>query len=240
MRARKRFEDRADAGRALGAALHPWFGNDALVLGIPRGGLPVALAVAEELGADLDTIVARKIPAPGAAEVAMGAVTADGTMVAVPEALAAYGVPPAALPQAAAGVLARAKALEASVRRVVPPIDPKGRVVLICDDGLATGATMRACVQAVRKQGASRVLVAVPIGSEEACADLRHEGTQVLCLELPDPFSAVGDAYRDFGEVKEEEVLAALLRGRRQHAAGAGPGSPPDPSTEGRRPRRGT
>jgi putative phosphoribosyl transferase len=239
MRARRRFNDRSGAGRALAATLHSWFGGDALVLGIPRGGIPVALAVAEELGSDVDVIVARKIPAPGATEVAMGAITADGTIVTIPEVVDASGVSAARLQEVAADALAEARALESRVRRIVPPIDPSGRVVLICDDGLATGATMRACVQAIKQRGATRVVVAVPVGSEEACAELRLEGAHVLCLERPDPFTAVGDAYRDFGEVREEEALAALLQGRQLHAAGAGHERWSHPWMEGYRSRRG-
>jgi len=211
------FGDRREAGRTLARALAAWRGRgDVTVLGLPRGGVPVAYEVARALGAPLDVMVVRKLGFPGHEEYAMGAIAADGVRVMRPE-VADYGVPAAAIDAVVARESAELARREAAYRAGRPPLDLAGRVALLVDDGLATGATMRAAVRSARHRRAARVVVAVPVASREACADLQSEADEVVCAMTPERFRAVGLWYRDFDPTEDDEVNALLAE-----AAGLG------------------
>jgi putative phosphoribosyl transferase len=216
------FRDRVEAGRLLAERLESFRGEDVLVLGIPRGGVPVAAEVARDLDGELDVIVARKLGAPYQEELAIGAVTANGGRFLNEELIGEIGISPAYLEAVTAEERAEAAAREARFRGHRPPPRVKGRTVILVDDGLATGATMRAAVRSIRHQRPARLVVAVPVGSPEACATLRREADEVVCLDEPAFFFAVGQFYANFEQTQDEEVQA-LLRGAqaRREAAGA-------------------
>ncbi len=208
------FADRADAGRKLAEAVAPLITGDVIVLALPRGGVPVAAEVAERIGAELDIIGVRKIGAPGHPELGVGAVAEGGGVVLDGRTLAQLGLSPADL----AGTIERERREVA--RRVEgyrgdrPLPDLKGRTVVVVDDGLATGVTARAAVRAVRAQGAARVILAVPVSSVQGRDELAAEVDEIVCVEVPASFRAVGQWYQDFGQTSDEEVLAALERVR--------------------------
>lgn len=210
-----RFADRIDAGRALAERLAGTAAPGTVVLGLPRGGVVVAAEVAVQLGAPLDVLLVRKLGLPQHPELAMGAIAALGEAVETvrsEDVLERAGVPPETFDRVRAAELHELRRREAAYRPGRPPLDLQHRPVLLVDDGLATGATMRAAVAAVRSGGAARVVVAVPVGSRRACATLAAEGDEVVCLVTPDPFRAVGSSYAEFGDTGDDEVRAALHR----------------------------
>jgi putative phosphoribosyl transferase len=213
-----RFSDRAEAGRLLGAAVRERLGVDApepVVLGLPRGGVTVAAEVARALSAPLDVLVVRKIGVPGQPELAMGALAA-GTVVRNHDVVHALGIDDATFAAAADAERSAAQAREQLYRGVVDPEPLDGRTVVVVDDGLATGATARAAVQALRHREdnrPARVVLALPVAPRDSLTDLARLVDDVVCLRTPHPFYAVGEWYRDFGQVSDDEV-AALLRGR--------------------------
>jgi predicted phosphoribosyltransferase len=205
------FEDRRDAGRQLAAALSQYAGRpEVLVLGLPRGGVPVAFEVASALKAPLDVFVVRKIGVPGHEELALGAIASGGALVFNEELARALD-----LPQEAIRRLVRAEATElarreAAYREGRPPLDVRGRTVLLVDDGLATGASMRAAIAALAAAGPAWVVVAVPIASPDTCAELRADVDDIICAAAPEPFHAVGAWYQDFSPTSDDEVRALL------------------------------
>jgi predicted phosphoribosyltransferase len=209
-----RFCDRADAGRRLAQALHAYRDRQPVVLALPRGGLPVAAEIAAALAAPLDVVLVRKIGAPGQPELAMGAlVEGDSPSVARNETvISAAGIDERAF--AAATRRARAE-LEAARRRLIgdrPRLAIAGRAAILVDDGVATGATARAALQAIRRRGAKSVTLAVPVASREALAALKPEVDELVCLEAPERFSAVSLFYADFRQVEDDEAVAILAR----------------------------
>lgn len=218
------FEDRVDAGRALARRLGSYRGKRALVLGIPRGGVPVAAEVARRLEADLDVVVARKLGAPEQPELAIGAVTADGSEFINEELVRDLGVPETYTARVRKEQMAEAHRRETRFRRSGPVQPISGRVVLLVDDGLATGATMCAAARSVRRRRPSRLVVAVPVGSAEACDALRDEADEVVCPHVPELFGAVGYFYRSFPPTEDSEVDSILreFRSRRGAAGKAG------------------
>jgi putative phosphoribosyl transferase len=204
------FADRRDAGARLAVRLTDYRGQYVLVLGIPRGGVPVAAEVARCLGAELDVVVARKVGAPGFSELAIGAVTANGGRFMNGEMIQALDVSDTYLEVAIAREMAEARRREERFRAGRPLSPLEGRIVLLVDDGLATGATMRAAVRSVRSHHPTKLVVAVPVGSIEACAALRPEVDELVCLEKPEPFEAVGLYYQDFAPVEDAEVQRLL------------------------------
>lgn len=204
------FSDRRAAGRFLAQRLAQYQGKGALVLGIPRGGLPVAAEVAHALGAELDVVVARKVGLPSQPELAIGAVTANGGQFLNEELIAAVGITRQELEEAVAREQAVARRREERFRRGRPSAAIAGRTVIIVDDGLATGATMRAAARAARRQGAARIVVAVPVGAHEACVDLAVDADEVVCPWRPEPFYAVGFWYQRFTPTEDDEVLRIL------------------------------
>lgn len=213
------YDDRFDAGARLAEHLLAYRGHSPLVLAIPRGGVPVACPIADRLGAELDVIVARKLGAPHQNELAIGAVTADGARVLNRSLIDRLHVPAAYLDRVTAVERAEAQRRERAFRAGLPALAAAGRVVLLVDDGLATGATMRACVHALREAGAEKVAVAVPVGSTEACAELAPQVDALVCPWQPDPFFAVGAHYRHFEQVSDEEVERVLAEHRAQRSA---------------------
>ena len=206
------FRDRADAGARLATALQGFRGPDLLVLGIARGGVPVAATVAHTLGGELDVIVARKASAPGNPELAIGAVTPDGTRYVNDDVVQALAVTAAELDDAF--TTASREAAEREGRFRGTRLKPKlyGRTVIVVDDGIATGATIRAAVRSIRKSRPSRIVVAAPVGAPESCAEIENEVDEVVCLERPRSFFGVGRFYDSFPQVADEEVQQLLSR----------------------------
>lgn len=210
-----RFADRAEAARALAERVAVHLGTSAvesrpLVVALPRGGAPIAARVAEVIGGELDVLVVRKIAAPGQPEYGVGALTDDGVATFDRAALDRLGLAEPDL----AGTVERERAEAARrLRRYRgdrPATDVRNRVVVVVDDGLATGSTMRAAVTAVRHGRPAAVVVAVPVGSRDTCARLAGEVDEVVCLTKPRAFTAVGQAYVDFSPTSDDEVRRAL------------------------------
>jgi predicted phosphoribosyltransferase len=216
----RRFADRAEAGRALAAALGQWAGrDDVVVLGLPRGGVPVAREVAVTLGAPLDVFVVRKLGVPGHPELAMGAIATGGVRVLNTGVVSSLDISAEAIEEVVAREaveLDRRQRLYRGDRRFP---DLATKVVMVVDDGLATGATMRAAVQAVRSfgseqgSGPERVVVAVPVGAASTCRQLAEVADEVVCLRSPVPFEAVGRWFVDFTPPTDAEVRRLLDRG---------------------------
>jgi predicted phosphoribosyltransferase len=209
-----RFVDRADAGRRLAHALLSYRDRDPVVLALPRGGLPVAAEIAAALAAPLDVVLVRKIGAPGQPELAMGAlVEGEPPTVARNESIiSAAGIDERAF--AAATQRARAE-LEDARRRFIgdrPRATIAGRAAIIVDDGVATGATAHAALQAIRRRGAKTLTLAVPVASREAAGALRREADDIVCLATPTLFGAVSQFYADFRQVEDDEAVAILER----------------------------
>jgi predicted phosphoribosyltransferase len=212
----RRFADRVDAGRRLGEVLaaDPELRDaDPVVLGLPRGGVVVAAEVAARLGAQLDVLVVRKLGVPGHEELAFGAVARGGHRVLNPAVVAAAGVSDATIEEVTGRELAVVEAREERLRGHGTHPTVSGRTAVVVDDGVATGATLRAALDVLRAAGPARLVVAVPVAPPEAATWLREAADEVVVLEAPPDFYAVGQAYRDFGQTSDEEV-AALLAGR--------------------------
>ncbi|MFJ4774963.1 phosphoribosyltransferase family protein [Streptomyces sp. NPDC088762] len=219
------FTHRVDAGRRLAEAVRHLKGESPVVLGLPRGGIPVAFEVAQALGAPLDVIVVRKLGVPYHRELGFGAIGEGGVRVISEDIARRSGVREedlAAVERAEEKVLAR-QALK--FREGRPRVDPAGRTVIVVDDGIATGATAAAACEVVRAMGAARVVLAVPVAPPDAVAWLRTEADEVICLTTPRAFSAVGEWYQDFSQTPDEEVVDLLAR------AAARAGSPSDTGT---------
>lgn len=220
------FRDRIDAGRLLAESLRGYARKDVLVLGIPRGGVPVAAEVARRLDAELDIVVARKLGTPQEPELAMGAVTANGGRFLNDEILRRLAVSEEDLEAVTIRERAEARAREKRFRAGRPPARIEGRVVIVVDDGLATGATMRASVRSIRKRRPSRLIVAVPVGSREACAALREEVDEIVCPYVPEYFGAVGFFYENFEPTEDADVKEILQKFFSQPAGPSAAGAP--------------
>jgi predicted phosphoribosyltransferase len=219
------YRDRRAAGRILGERLGALDGrSDVVVLGLPRGGVPVAWEVARRLAAPLDVFVVRKLGLPGHEELAMGAIASGGVRVLNPEVVAS-GVGRDEIEQVTAREQRELERRERLFRGDRPPLPVAGRMVILVDDGLATGSTMRAAVRALRRQDARRIIVAVPVGAASTCAELREEADEVVCLATPEPFRAVGLWYDDFSQTTDDEVRELLDRG--VHAGESAQGGAP-------------
>jgi len=205
------FEDRTDAGRQLAEQLLSYDRrDDVIVLALPRGGVPVAFEVAQRLGVPLDVFVVRKLGVPGHEELAMGAIAPGGVRVLNEDVL--YVIPDAQAIVEMVTAIEREELerRERKYRNDRSPLDLKDRTVILIDDGLATGATMRAAVAALRQQGAAKIIVAVPVGAPSTCQDLTNAADEVICLQTPVAFIGVGQYYADFSQTTDEEVRELL------------------------------
>ena len=206
-----RFRDRIDAGRQLAKRLSRFADrSDVVVLALPRGGVPVGYEVARALHAPLDVFLVRKLGLPGHEELAMGAIATGGVRVVNDEVVRRLGVPEAMIDEVAAEELKELKRRERSYRADRSAPNVKDRTVILVDDGLATGSTMRAAVAALRLLHPAWIVVAVPVGAADTCATLAEEADEVVCVSMPEPFYAVGSWYEDFGQTSDDEVRALL------------------------------
>jgi len=214
------FRDRSDAGRRLAAALGAYSHRpDLLVLALPRGGVPVAYEVARALDAPLDVFLVRKLGLPGQEELAMGAIATGGVRVLNADVVNGLRISEAVIDAVAEREQAELTRRERLYRDDRPPPEVRGRTVILIDDGLATGATMRAAAAALRRQQPARLIVAVPVGAPSTCDELREEADEVVCAVTPEPFLAVGFWYDDFSPTTDREVRDLLERSMRDRPA---------------------
>jgi predicted phosphoribosyltransferase len=227
-----RFQDRTEAGRLRAGRLDAYRGrDDVLVLGLPRGGVPVAFEVARALDAPLDVMVVRKLGVPGHEELAMGALATGNVRVINGAVVRQLGIPAEVIDRAAAAEQRELARRELAYRGGRPPPRLRGRVAILVDDGLATGATMQAAVRVARREGAARVVVAVPVAPRESCAAMAREADEVVCAASPaEPFYAIGYWYERFPQVGDDEVRRLLAGADRGHTAAP----PPPPPGEAR------
>jgi putative phosphoribosyl transferase len=205
------FADRREAGAALAEQLGHYAGRtDVVVLALPRGGVPVGCEVARYLNAPLDVFVVRKLGLPGQPELAMGAIASGGVCVMNRDVLDAVDVPQAAIDRVTRAEQAELERRELEYRAGRPPVPIENQVVILVDDGLATGSSMRAAVLAIRRRHPARVVVAVPVGARETCVELRAVADEVVCAFSPEPFRAVGLWYADFSQTTDAEVRQLL------------------------------
>lgn len=222
-----RFKDRVQAGQLLAQRLLPYARrSDAIVLALPRGGVPVGYEIAQALELPLDIILVRKLGMPGHDEFAMGAIASGGARFVQDDVLQAYAVPAKLVEQVLQEELAELERREKLYRgaRLMPPL--RGRLVILVDDGLATGSTMKAALLAVRKEQPARVIVAIPVAPAQSLAKIAESADEIICLQTPDPFYAVGTWYEHFAQTSDEEVIRLL------NAATAAAAAPPHPDSE--------
>jgi len=214
------YRDRHDAGRELARKLGAYRDrDDVVVLALPRGGVPVAYEVASALHARLDVFVVRKLGTPGQPELAMGAIASGGVKVLNPEVVEGLGISEEMIERVAQTEGEELKRREQMYRGMRPPVEVRGKIVIVVDDGLATGSTMRAAAQALRQEGAARTVIAVPVAAVQSCASMKREADEVVCGATPEPFFAVGQWYRDFEQTSDEEVRELLELSERQNRA---------------------
>ena len=217
-----RYRNRTDAGRRLAGMLQDYAGRpDVIVLGLPRGGVPVAFEVAQALHAPLDVFVVRKLGLPAHPELAIGAIASGGVRIVDQGALRRFGVTEEQLAAVAATEERELRRREGQYRDGLPLPDVAGKTVILIDDGLATGATMAAAATALRAQGPGRLVVAVPVAAAETCEAFQGLVDEVVCGATPEPFHAVGLWYEDFSQTSDDEVRELLARSR-DRAAGSG------------------
>lgn len=214
------FADRREAGRVLAARLRSYAGRSGvIVLGLPRGGVPVAFEVARALDAPLDVFLVRKLGAPGHEELAMGAIASGGVVVINDEVVRVLKIAPDNVTAEVESEREELARRETAYREGRPPLDVRGKTVILIDDGLATGSTMRAAVTALRQKQPARIVVAVPVGAASTCAEFQEIADECVCAIAPDDFRAVGFWYDDFTQTGDEEVCELLTRA----AAGGAP-----------------
>jgi putative phosphoribosyl transferase len=208
-----RFRDRREAGRILAQLLKDYARrDDVVVLALPRGGVPVAYELAQQLDAPLDVFVVRKLGLPGHPELAMGAIASGGVLVLDTRLVHALGVTQAELERVIEFERRELERREAAYRDGRKPLDLAGKTVILVDDGLATGATMHAAAQAVRQAEPERIVVAVPVAAAETCDEFRDDVDDVVCAATPSPFLAVGVWYEDFSQTSDDEVRELLAQ----------------------------
>lgn len=207
------FSNRTEAGRLLAEKLVKYAGRaDVIVLGLPRGGVPVAYEVAKRLGVPLDVFIVRKLGVPGFEELAVGAIASGGVRVLNQDVMRALPNAEATIESITARETAELERREQSYRDGRPAPELRDRVVILVDDGLATGATMRAAVKALRHRGAAKIVVAVPVGPPDTCREFEGEADETICASVPEFFQAVGQYYEDFSQTSDDEVRELLAR----------------------------
>ena len=217
------FQDRPEAGRVLAAKLAKYAGRpDVLVLALPRGGVPVAYEVARALHAPMDVFLVRKLGVPGHEELAMGAIATGGVRVLNEDAVRALRLTDDLIDSAAEAEQEELERRERAYRGDRPAPRVRDRTVILVDDGLATGSTMRAAVTALRRQAPARIIVAVPVASPAICEEMAQEADECMCIATPEPFFAVGAWYADFSQITDDEVCR-LLDQARECAEDSGP-----------------
>jgi putative phosphoribosyl transferase len=211
-----RFQDRSEAGRLLADELAEFEGRpDVLVLALPRGGVPVAFEVARALKVPLDVFLVRKLGVPGREELAMGALATGGVHVLNAEVVHALRIPDKVINAVTTGERRELERRELAYRGDRPPPDVRGRTVILVDDGLATGTSMRAALAALQRQKPAKIVVAVPVAAATTCDEFRADGEEVVCVRNPEPFHAVGLWYEDFAQTTDEDVRDLLERSER-------------------------
>jgi putative phosphoribosyl transferase len=220
------FRDRADAGIQLAARLLRYAGDpNVVVLGLPRGGVPIAYQVARRLEAPLDVFVVRKLGVPGHRELAMGAIATGGVRVLNPEVVTALRISEQTIAEVAAQEQKELERQQRAYRGEVPFPDLAGRTVIVLDDGLATGSTMRAAVRALRQMQPARIAVGAPVAAADTCRSLAREADELVCVNTPEQFHAVSMWYQEFSQTSDEEVRSLL------ESVGRTPGPRPTPSS---------
>jgi putative phosphoribosyl transferase len=206
-----RYRDRREAGQVLADRLRHFAGrHDVIVLALPRGGVPVAFEVANAIGGALDVFMVRKLGLPGHPEFAMGAIASGGIRIVDDDVIRDYRIPATAIDQIARAEQQELERRELAYRGARPALALRDRVVILVDDGLATGSTMRAAVIAVRRQLPSQIIVAAPVGARQACAALDQVADEVVCAVTPEPFRAVGLWYQNFEQTTDDDVRRLL------------------------------
>ena len=217
------FSNRIEAGRQLAEKLDKYAGReDVIVLGLPRGGVPVAYEVAKRLRAPLDVFIARKLGVPGFEELAAGAIASGGVRVLNEDVMRAIPHADEVIEAVTAREAAELERREQIYREGRPPPELRGRIVILVDDGLATGATMRAAVKALRQGGAAKIVVAVPVGPPDTCRELEQQADETICLSTPALFQAVGQYYEDFSQTTDEDVRELLSSAAQERPAPGG------------------
>jgi len=207
------FRDRTEAGRVLAAKLGEYANRgDVVVLALPRGGVPVGFEVAKALNAPLDVFVVRKLGLPGQEELAMGAIASGGARVLNRELIRAVGIPAEVVEQVTQEEQRELERREREYRDGRPPVNVRGQTVILVDDGLATGSSMRVAVVALKQKEPAQIVVAAPVAPRESCAELEAVADRVVCALTPEPFGGVGQWYADFSQTSDEEVRGQLRR----------------------------
>lgn len=220
------FTNRSQAGRRLARQLSKYANRrDVIVLGVPRGGVPVAFEVATALGAPLDVFVLRKLGVPGHEELAFGAIGSGGIRVLDTDLIKILDLSPRDIELVTAEEKQELKRRERAYRGGRPPLDVRGLTVILVDDGIATGSSIRAAIRALRRMSPARLVVATPVAPASTCSRLRPEVDELVCAETPEPFYGVGQFYDDFSQVSDEEVQELLDRAASQSAAPAQDGA---------------
>ncbi len=230
------FRDRREAGRVLAEELAEYAGrDDVIVLALPRGGVPVAYEVARALGAPLDVFLVRKLGVPGHEELALGAIASGGVRLLNEDVVRGLRIPPEVIDRVEAAERDELERRAREYRDDLPPPDVHDKVVILIDDGLATGASMRAAVAALRQARPARIVVAVPVAAPSTCEEFRDEVDEIVCARTPEPFLAVGLWYEDFSQTTDDEVRDLLRRAAHDDgaapAATRGPGRAASPVT---------
>ncbi len=205
------FANRTEAGQALAARLRKYANrDDVVVLGAPRGGVPVAFEVATELRVPLDVFVLRKLGVPGREELAFGAIASGGVRILDRDIVEGLGITGLDIERITRAEQREMERREQTYRGERPPLDVSGLTVILVDDGIATGSSVRAAIRALRQMKPARIVIAVPVAPASTCNRLQSEADELVCLEMPEPFYGVGQFYRDFSQVSDEEVKELL------------------------------